>query len=121
MLIYKKSLVLVAAFLALFSFNCLAAEQYKVSTSLTHNDKAFAAPTVVVKNNTPATIETSGPSGYKLSLTITDVAPDKIRVATTVESQHGNFAPTVVVQPGKPATVSVGDMGITITVDRAGS
>ena len=66
-------------------------------------------------------MEMSGPSGYKLSFTVTELEPDKIQVAANVESQHGSLAPTVVVRPGKPATVSVGDLSLTLTVHRTGS
>ena len=118
----QKSFIVMTAVLAvLASFNCAAADMYKVSASLAYKDKPFAAPTAVVKNDTPANLETYGPSGYKLSFTVTDLAPDKIKVATSVESQHGALAPIIVVRPGQPATVSVGDLSLTLTVDRAGS
>ena len=118
----NKNFIAMTAILAgLASFNCAATDLYKISASLAYKDQPFAAPSAVVKKNTQASVEASGPSGYKLSFTVTDLAPDKIKVATSVESQHGALAPTVVVRPGQPATVSVGDLSLTLTVDRAGS
>ena len=117
----KNFIAIPAVLAALASFNCTAAGLYKVTASLAYKDKPFGTPSAVVNNDTPASIELSGPSGYKLSFTVTDLAPDKIKVATSVESQHGALAPTVVVRPGQPATVSVGDLSLTLTVDRSGS
>lgn len=62
----------------------------------------------------------SGPDGYTLALTVTDQAPDKILLALDLNSAHGSAAPTVVVQPGKPATIAVGDMGLELVVNRSG-
>lgn len=107
--------------LGLASLEAAACGSFKVSAQLSHQGKAFAAPSAVVKDGVPASIEVSGPNGYKLSLTVTDVAPDKIRVAATVDSSHGAMAPTLVVRPGQPATVTIGDIGLTLTVQRSGS
>ena len=117
----KNFIALAGALAGLASFNCLAADQYKVSASLAFKDKPFATPSALVKSDTPASVEMAGPSGYKLSFTVTDLAPDQIKVATSLSSAHGALAPTVVVRPGQPATVSVGDLSLTLTVDRAGS
>ena len=117
----KQFLASSALLATIASFNCAASDLYKVSASLTDKNQTIGSPTLVVKNATPASIEVSGPTGYKLSLTVTDLAPDKIQVATSIESQQRTIAPTIVVRPGKPAAISVGDLGITLTVDRAGS
>ena len=119
---HRKNFIALAAALAiLVSFNCLAADLYKVSASLAYKDKPFGTPSAIVKSDTPASVEMTGPSGYKLSFTVTDLAPDQIKVATSLDSTHGALAPTVVVRPGQPATVSVGDLSLTLKVDRAGS
>ena len=91
---------------------------YAASAKLTHAGQTFAAPSAVVLANKPAIIEVTGPDGYKLTLTVTDLAPDKIQVAAHVDSSHGSMAPTVVVLPDKPASVSVGDLGLELTVSR---
>ena len=92
---------------------------YAVSAKLTHAGQSFAAPTAVVLANKPASIEVSGPDGYKLTLTVTDLAPDQIQIAAQVDSLRGSMAPTVVVRPDTPARVSVGDLGLELTVSRS--
>lgn len=91
---------------------------YEVSAKLTHAGQPFAEPSAVVRANTPASIEVAGPNGYKLTLTVTDMAPDKIQVAADLDSPHGSMAPTVIVRPGQPASVSVGNLGLELTVSR---
>ena len=91
---------------------------YAVSAKLMQAGQTFAVPSAVVLANKPASIEVTGPDGYKLTLTITELAPDKIQVAAYVDSSHGSMAPTVVVRPDKPASVSVGDLGLELTVSR---
>lgn len=92
---------------------------YEVAARLTHAGKSFAAPSAVVLANKLASIEVSGPDGYRLTLTLTDLAPDKIQVAAKVDSSYGSMAPTVVVRPGKSASVSVGELGLELTVSRS--
>jgi hypothetical protein len=91
---------------------------YEISAKLTHGGQVFAAPSAVLLANKPASIEVTGADGYKLTLTVTDLAPDKIKVAAHLDSAHGVMAPTVVVRTGKPASVSVGDLGLELTVSR---
>ena len=118
---HRTFAVLSAVFAVLVASNCAAADLYKVSADLMHKGKSLGTPSAVVKSDTPASIEVSGPSGFKLSFTVTDLGSDQIKVATAVDSQHGAMAPTVVVHPGAPATVTVGDLSLTLKVDRAGS
>lgn len=92
---------------------------YEVSATLLHDGKSFAAPSVIVTADKPASIEVSGTDGYKLTLTVTDVSPDRIKVAANLDSSHGSMAPTVVVRPDQPASVSVGKLGLELTVRRS--
>jgi hypothetical protein len=89
---------------------------YKVSATLSHAGKPFAAPSAVVLTGQPASIEVAGRDGYKITLTVTDVAVDKIQVVAQVNSAHGSMHPTVVVHPNQPATVSVGDLELELSV-----
>ena len=93
---------------------------YEVSAKLMHAGQPFATPNAVVLADKPASIGVTGPGGYKLMLTVTDIAPDKIQVAASLDSSHGSMAPTVVVRPGRPASVSVGELGLELTVRRSG-
>ena len=93
-------------------------DSYQVSAKLTRAGQTFAAPSAVVLANKPASLEVTGPDGYKLTLTVTDLAPDKIQVAAHLDSAYGSMAPTVVVRPDKSASVSIGDLGLELTVSR---
>ncbi len=117
----RKTIFAIPALVFTASFNCAAAETYTVSASLLHNGKQFGAPTLVVEPNTPASMEVTGPSGYKLSLTVSELASDKIKVAATLDSSFGKMAPVVVVHPGQPATVALGELEFGLTVQRTGS
>ena len=115
------------AFIAVLAFSAFAASSfaippglYEVSAKLSHAGKSFATPSATVRAGQPANIEVSGPDGYKLTFTVTDLAPDKIQVAASLDSSHGSMAPTVVVRPGQPASVSVGNLGLELTVSRSG-
>lgn len=93
---------------------------YGVSAKLLHAGQIFAEPNAVVSAGKPANIETTGTDGYKLTLTVTDVAPDKIRVVANLESAHGAMTPTVLLRPDTPASVSVGDLELELKVSRRG-
>ena len=120
-MVIRKSSIALAAFALFASFNCLAADTYRVTANLSHNGKSFGEPVAVVNADTPASVEVSGPNGYKLGFTVTDLAKDEIKVAATLDSPYGTISPVVVVRPGQPGTVTVGDLELTLTVHRIGS
>jgi hypothetical protein len=114
-------------FITALAFSAFAASSfasppgsYEVSAKLSHAGKTFGAPSATVQADKPADIEVSGADGYKLTLTITDLAPDEIQVTANLDSSHGSMAPTVVVRPGQLASVSIGDLGLDLTVSRNG-
>lgn len=117
-----RTMSAVVALLALStaSFAACAAGPYAVSAKLSHQGEVFAEPSAVVRHGEPASIEVSGPNGYKLALTVRELAADKIQVVAAVDSVHGNISPTVVVKPGVPATVRIGEMGLSLTVNPSG-
>lgn len=81
----NRSLPISAAWLALAaSLGAAAADAYKISASLLHNGEPFGEPTVVVKADTPATVTVTGPDGYEVSFTVSDLAPDKLQVRRMV-------------------------------------
>jgi len=116
-----KIIAFVALALPLASSLATTPASYEVSATLSHAGKSFATPSAIVRADKPASIEVSGADGYKLTLTVTDLAPDKIKVAANLDSSHGAMAPTVVVRPGQPGSVTVGDLSLTLTVSRSGS
>lgn len=98
------------------SASATSPDTFAVSAKLTHGDHAFAEPSAVVLAGTPATLEVSGADGYKLTLTVSEISADEIQVAADLESSHGSMAPTLVVRPGQVASVSVGELGLELTV-----
>ena len=116
----KLSVALVAFCLWSASSIAAAASSYEVSATLSHAGKAFASPSATVLGDQPATIQVSGKDGYKLTLIVTDVSADEIKVVASLDSSHGSMAPTVVVRPDQAAAVSVGDLGLKLTVRRSG-
>jgi len=112
----------VAVALLVFAGSAFAAApgSYKVSATLSHSGTPFAAPSAVVLPGQPASIEVSGADGYKIMLTVTDIAADRIQVVAQVNSAYGSMDPTLVVHPNQPASVSVGDLKLELSVSRSG-
>ena len=103
------------------SFIAGASGAYAVSARLSHQGRVFAEPSAVVRDGEPASVQVTGPVGYTISLTVTELAADKLEVAVVVDSVHGVIAPTVVVRPGVPASVSVGEVGLSLVVNPRGA
>ncbi|MCC5855866.1 MAG: hypothetical protein JJU10_09340 [Idiomarina sp.] len=104
--------------LAAFLPFATVAETYSVSATLSHQGAPFASPSAVVRSDTPAAIEVTGDQGFRLTLTLTDLDADQIKVNTSLESAFGSMAPEVTLRPGAPATVIIGDLGLTLLVQR---
>lgn len=102
--------------LSLVTFTAMAGEAYKVSATLSHQGEAFAAPVLLVKRGVAARIATSGPAGYGMSVTVDPLSDGSLRVASRVDSAHGEMAPVLVVDPGQVSSVSVGDLSLSLTV-----
>ncbi len=119
--IFKKALWTIALSISAASFAVSGSKTYDVSAVLLHQGDAFASPSAVVKEGVPAINEVHGQDGYRLSLTVTEIARDEIKVDATVNSPHGTITLTVTVRPRQPATVTIGDLGLILTVKRSGS
>lgn len=125
----KHVVIVLALVLAALSAACIAGPNaYKVSATLMHDGKPFASPAVIVTPGVPAKISVSGQdkASYDLSLTITEVGDNKVKVASKLDSaQYGRITPVVIVRLGKSAMVQQGQdgssLGIKLTVTRAGS
>lgn len=117
MSIRKFAIATIFAALA-FSLDCAAADSYSVKAGLYHGGKRFAAPVVKVVAETPATTEVEGKDGYRLAIEVEELAPDRLKVSAGLVSPYGSISPVLVVRPGQPATVDVGDLGMVVTVDR---
>jgi hypothetical protein len=102
-------------------FSCVAAGPYSVSVSLAHLGKVFAAPTVVVSDGVPATIEVSAPDAYSLTITVKSAGHDRLMVETNLKSAYGSAHPAMVVLPGQTASATVGDIAISVNARHADS
>jgi len=109
------AMLAVAAALAA-SFDAAAANAYRVEATLMHGGEPFAAPSAVVAAGTPATVAVEGEEGYRLSLDVEELAEGKLKVSAVLASAHGDISPVLVVVPGEPATVTVGDLALSLTV-----
>ena len=107
----RKCASVVAVLALASSFNVFAADTCRVSANLLHNGKSFGQPVALVKAGTPARVERSGPDGYTLSFTVTDLAPDRLKIAATLDSSHGTLSPVVVVRPNQPSTSPRASLG----------
>jgi archaellum component FlaG (FlaF/FlaG flagellin family) len=113
------TLRVVLALLAVAVTSCATTDKsYTVRAGLAHRGETFATPIVALRNNAPATVEVSGAGGYTLTLTVTDFGDDKLRIATRLQSSYGSIDPVILVEAGQTASVSVGDLGLTLTVNR---
>ncbi len=116
----KLSFIFAAFFLLAGMSSAAEPVSYKVSMTLSHGGEPFASPSFVVQPDKPASFEVTGTDGYKLTLIVTDLGPDAIKVATTVDSAYGSMAPTITARPSEPAAYTVGGLGLDVTVTRSG-
>jgi hypothetical protein len=105
-------------------FSTLAAaarspDTYHVAAALTHAGKSFATPRLIVNAEEAARVEVSGSAGYTLALTVLPQANDEIRVLADLASPHGAMTPELLVQPGRTTRVSIGELGLELTVNPA--
>ncbi len=116
-----KVVMLVSMLASGASLDCAAANAYRVEATLRHAGESFATPAAVVEAGKPATIEVAGDKGYKgykLSLDVEELAGGKLKVSAALASPYGSMSPELVVVPGQPAAVAVGDLGLSVTVSR---
>lgn len=111
-----KVVLVVSMLAAGASLDCAAANAYRVAATLRHGGESFATPMAVVEAGKPATIEVAGARGYKLSLGVEELAEGRLKVSAALASPYGSMSPGLVVVPGQPATVDVGDLGLSVTV-----
>ncbi len=106
----------VALALALATTASAAPATYAVEAQLSHKGHVFASPSAMVQDGVPATLEVTGPDGYRLALTVTRQSADAVELAATLDSPRGHMAPTLVVRPDQPGSVHVGDLALAVTV-----
>lgn len=111
------ALIALSASLAVASWSAFAAPIYKLSAAISHQGKVFATPVMLVEDGKPSEISVHGEDGFTLALTVTAIDKDRLGVSADLQSSHGSMTPEMVVIAGQPATVSVGDVAIRVTVE----
>ena len=108
---------LFAAIALWLPLSAMAAGTYTVSAVLKDGDATFGTPSLQVAAGVPARMEITGTDGYRLQVTVSEHAPGALAVSADLASARGAMPPTLVVRPGEPASVSVGALAMTLTVE----
>ena len=118
---HKKLVVALGAVLLATSFQASAkGTTYKLAFHISQVGSPDEAPTLIVKESTPATIETSGANGYSLTVTAVDAGPGKIKVSISYKSAENSSAPTLIVKDGQEAAFTQGSTEIKLVASRRG-
>jgi hypothetical protein len=107
--------------LGLVSSAAVAGQHYMVSTRLARGAQLLGTPSVIVEEGKQAAISVSGPQGYNLDLTVTDVGDGNVKVATVFNASHDSASPVIVTPLGKKARITVGDLAVDMTVKPSGN
>lgn len=116
---FRHALVLASLLLPIATADAVDPATYDVSATLRHSGSVFAEPRLRLRPGVPARIEVAGPDGYSLGLQILETNPDALDVEARLDSMHGSMSPTLVVRPGQPASISIGELQLDITVQEA--
>lgn len=116
------STVLVAA----IAVGCSSAprqQSYAISAKVSANGVVLGEPSMLVEPGTTSTISVDGAGGYELELNVRPAIDDADQAIVGVELDAGNeqIDSTLVVELGKPATVSVDDVDLVLLVRPADS
>jgi len=113
----------IIAWLALSALPALAfaSGSYKVSAKIFHAGQEFASPEIVVNPGETATVEVDGDEAYTLAITVEPMPDGSLKVSSNLESFYGDLAPVLILEPGTPASVAVGDLSITLTAAPSGA
>jgi hypothetical protein len=111
------------AAIGLFAASISGAEtgSYRVSAILSHNGHTFASPVVLVQEGVPAAVEVSGPEAYRFTVTVVAAGDGTVEVSTNLRSAYGTISPAMLVELGQSASVSVGEIGMSLTTVTHGS
>ena len=112
---HRISSIVAALAFSVASTATSASEHYKVSASISDGGQEFAAPEFVAIPGEVATVGISGTDGYTLAVTVEPLPDGTLKLSTDLESRHGEMAPVLIVAPGKPASVAVGELSMTLT------
>jgi hypothetical protein len=118
---YRIARMLAAIGLFATSISVAETGSYRVSAILSHNGHPFASPVVLVQVGVPAVVEVSGPEAYRFTVTVTSAGNGTVKVSTKLRCTSGTISPAMLVQLGQLASVSEGEIGMTLTTEAHGS
>lgn len=78
----------------------------------------MATPQVMIEEGAEGSLSMSGESSVALGLIVNDVNDQEVHVIAEVESGQSAMYPEVLIRTGKWASVSTGDMGFHLRVER---
>ena len=111
-----RKLALITAIALAIPAQAGAPAEYHVRAELLHKGDVYAAPSLVLRDGDPAVASVTGEAGYRFEIEVTATQAGDLAIATRIESARGEIAPTMTIQPNAPATVTIGDLGLTLTV-----
>jgi hypothetical protein len=118
---YRIARVLAAIGLFAASVSFAETGSYRVSAILSYNGHAFASPVILVQAGVPAAVEVSGPEAYRFTVTVTAAGNGTVKVSTKLRCSYGTISPAMLVQLGQLASVSEGEIGMSLTTEARGS
>lgn len=94
------------------------AQSYAISAKVTSNGVVLGEPSMLVEPGTTSTVAVDGAGGYELELNVRPAVDDRDQAIVGVELEAGReeISSTLVVELGKPATVSVDDVDLVLLV-----
>ena len=109
----KSALIALPLFLA----SVAAHADYRVDTKLYQAGQLVGAPSMVVKANKPATVSVN--STYDIELMLEPYDSQQVRVTATVNLHGIPMRPTLLVELGKPNSLTIGDRRMEVVVNKS--
>lgn len=89
---------------------------YEIRTTLLHQGRPFADAVMLVRAGEAATIERGGADAFELALMANRIDERTVRIEADLQSVHGTARPTLLVEAGEPASITVGAIGLEVAV-----
>ena len=111
-----QSFIVLISFL-MFSIQVFAEPNYVIEAEILNGDKVIATPKMIVASGVNAAAAVEG--NYELTLNATAVKEDMALIKTKLEIDEKKHTPSMVVELGKKAKVSIGDHSLVLFVKEA--
>jgi hypothetical protein len=113
------SALALCVFAALSATSVAAEDNYKVSFEVREAGELLSAPMVIVRADTEASVAREGDNWFTLEFTVSPTDGGAIEFNAVYESATSNLVPMMELELGKTATIGVGDVELTVTVEPA--